>query len=98
MMIYGEEFRRLYLLLVFLLGFVEVIAGGKFFVFGEMAGAERLGNGMLFAQPFAEINELATMRTEWAVRSGEPLAFFLAGRTFVFANGCHQVVRSRVTS
>ena len=51
-------------------------------VFLKMLRAQRLGNHVLAAEPFAEVNQPAAMRTKRAVRSGKPVAFLFANRTF----------------
>jgi hypothetical protein len=43
---------------------------------------ERFGNGVLAAEPFAEVNQLAAVRAERPVFAREPVAGFLAGRAF----------------
>ena len=66
-----------------------MFARRKFFVFAEVVGPKRFGNGVFFAQPFAEVNQLATMGAKRPVGTGEPIAFLFAGGTFDFANGSH---------
>src|SRR5271165_3859949 len=50
---------------------------GKLF---EMLRAKRLGNGVLPAQPLAEVDQAAALRTKWTEFSSEPIAGFSAGR------------------
>jgi len=51
-------------------------------VFLKMLRAQRLGNHVPAAEPFAEVNQLAAVRTKRAVLSGQPVAFLFANRTF----------------
>jgi hypothetical protein len=44
-------------------------------------GSQWLENRMPGLQPFAEVNEFASVRTKRAVFSGKPIAFLFAGRT-----------------
>ena len=44
----------------------------------KMLRPERLGNDVLAAEPFAEVNQLAPMRTKRTEFPGEPVAGFLA--------------------
>jgi hypothetical protein len=50
-------------------------------VFFEVFRLKRFRNGVLAAEPFAEVNQFAAMRTERPVFSGEPIAFLFAGWT-----------------
>jgi hypothetical protein len=43
-----------------------------------MLRPQRLGNGVLAAQPFAEVHQLAPMRAKRAVFSRKPVAGFFA--------------------
>jgi hypothetical protein len=43
---------------------------------------QRLGNDVLAAKPFAEVNQLAALRTKRPEFTGEPVAGFFAGRAF----------------
>jgi len=43
-------------------------------VFGKMLRAQRLGKDVFAAEPFAEIHQLAAVRAERPVFSGEPVA------------------------
>jgi hypothetical protein len=47
-------------------------------VFRKMLRPERLGNNVLAAEPFAEVNQLATMRAKRGEFSGKPVAGFFA--------------------
>src|ERR1017187_2241223 len=67
----GRSLHHFYL---FRFGFVEILARRQVGVFFKMLRLERFGNGMLATEPFAEVNELAAMRTERAVFSGQPVA------------------------
>ena len=51
-------------------------------VFFKMLRAQRFGNHVFAAEPFAKINQLAAVRTKRAVRPGQPVAFLFANRTF----------------
>ena len=66
-----------------------MFAGRKFFVFAEVAGAERFRDFVFFPQPFAEVNEFAATRAEGPIGTGEPIAFLFAGGTFDLANRSH---------
>ena len=55
-----------------------------------MFRAQRLGNGVFFAQPFAEINELATFGAEWRERSVQPIAGLFARGTFELFGVAHE--------
>jgi hypothetical protein len=58
---------------------VQVFAWGKIIVTVEVIGAEWFRNFIFFTEPFAEIDEFAAFRTEWAVFGFEPFALFFAG-------------------
>ena len=58
----------------------EVFAGRKVLVFAEVVWFEGLGDFILFAEPFAEIDEFATFGTERPVLILKPGAGLLAGR------------------
>jgi hypothetical protein len=45
-----------------------------------MLRSQRLGNGVLGVEPFAEVDELAPLGAERAVFAGKPVAGFFAGR------------------
>jgi len=51
-------------------------------VFLKMLRAQRRGNHVPAAEPLAEVNQLAAVRTKRAARSGKPVAFLFANRTF----------------
>ena len=51
-------------------------------VFLKMLRAQRLGNNVFAAEPFAKVNQLAATRTKRPVRPGKPVAFLFANRTF----------------
>ena len=51
-------------------------------VFFKMLRAQRLGNHVFAAEPFAEVNQPAAMRAKRAMRPGQPVAFLFANRTF----------------
>ena len=44
--------------------------------------AQWLGNHVFAAGPFAEINQLAAVRTKRTLHPGKPAAFLFANRTF----------------
>ena len=51
-------------------------------VFLKMLRAQWPGNHVLAAEPLAEVNQLAAVRTKRAARSGKPVAFLFANLTF----------------
>jgi hypothetical protein len=51
---------------------IQVFARRQAGVFFEMFGAQWLGYHMSATEPFAQVNQLATVRTKWTVLSGEP--------------------------
>jgi hypothetical protein len=57
---------------------------GKFF---EMFWPQRLGNRVLTPQPFAEVDQAATLGTKRAELSGEPITFLPTGRTLIPGHG-----------
>ena len=52
---------------------------GEFF---KMLRPQRLGDGVLAAEPFAEVDQFAALGTKWPVFSGKPVAGFFASRAF----------------
>ena len=58
-----------------------MFSGRQFREFFEVLRAQRIGNSVLFTEPFAEVNQLATARAKWPVGAGEPIAYPLASRT-----------------
>jgi len=60
---------------------IQISARGQIGVFFKMFRAQRLGNHMLAAQPFAEINQFTAVRAKRAVLSGKPIALLFAGWT-----------------
>ena len=62
--------------------FVQMLARRQFGKLFKMLGTQRLGNGMFAAKPFAQVNQLAALRTERAEFSSEPVASFFASRAF----------------
>jgi hypothetical protein len=58
-----------------------MVPGGKIGKFFKVFGSQRLGDGVIAAQPFAEVNELASMRAEGRVFSVKPAALLAAGWT-----------------
>ena len=51
-------------------------------VFFKMLRTQRFGNGVLAAEPFAEVNQLAALGAKWPELSRKPIAAFFARRTF----------------
>jgi hypothetical protein len=62
--------------------FVQVFSGWQFREFFEVFRAQWIGNGVFLAEPFAEVNQLATPRTKRTVWTGEPVPYSLARGTF----------------
>jgi hypothetical protein len=62
--------------------FVQVFSRRQFRKLFEVFRAQWIGNGVFFAKPFAEVNQLATARTKRAVGTGEPIPHPLACGTF----------------
>jgi hypothetical protein len=62
--------------------FVQMFARRKVGVFFKMFGAQRLGDRIFAAEPFAEVNQLAAFGAKGREFSGQPIAGFLARRTF----------------
>ncbi len=60
------------------LRFIQVFARRQVGEFFKMLRPERLGNDVLAAEPFAEVNQLATLRTKRPEFSGKPVAGFFA--------------------
>ena len=56
-------------------------------VFLKMLRAQWHGNHVFALEPFAEVNQPATVRTKRAIRPGQPVAFLFANRTFNPVNG-----------
>ena len=48
----------------------------------KMFRAQRFGNNMFGIKPFAQVNELAALRTKRPKLAGKPVAGLVAGRTF----------------
>ena len=69
-----------------LFGFGRLIFRREVAVFFEVLGFDRFGDGVLAAEPFAQVNELATMRTKRPVLAREPIAGLFAGRAFDFGH------------
>jgi hypothetical protein len=69
---------------------VQMFAGRQVCVFFKMLRPQRFGNGVLAAEPFAEVNQLAAMRTKRAVSPGKPVATFLAGGTSDLHRAAHR--------
>ena len=67
-----------------------MVAGRQVGVFLKMFWTQRLGNGVLAAQPFAEVNQLAAVRAKRAVFAGKSMARLPAGGAFhLDARGRH---------
>ena len=62
------------------LGFVQMFAGRQVGELFKMLGAHRLGYGVLGVEPFAEVHQLATLRTKRPKPAGRPVAGFFARR------------------
>ena len=62
--------------------FVQMLAGRQVGILRKMFRAQRLGDDVLAAEPFAEVNQLAALRAKRPEFSGEPVAGFFARRTF----------------
>jgi len=76
-----------------LLRLIEVLAGWQVGVFFQMLRSQRFADGMLLGKPFAEINELAALRTERPELSVEPRACLAACRTFDLRRPAHVQLR-----
>jgi hypothetical protein len=61
---------------------VHMFARRQAGVFLKMLRAQRLGNHVPAAEPFAGVNQLAAVRTKRAMRPGQPVAFRFANRIF----------------
>jgi hypothetical protein len=61
---------------------IEMFSRGQLGEFLQVFRPQWVGNGVLLAEPFAKVNQLATARAKRAVRSGEPIPYSLARRTF----------------
>src|SRR5438067_1811153 len=61
---------------------VQMFSRRQFREFLEMFGAQGIGNGVFFTEPFPQVNQLATARAKGAGRTGEPIPYPLACRTF----------------
>lgn len=66
-----------------------MVAGRQIGELFQMLRAQRRCDIVFLGEPFAEINQLATMRTEWAVFVCEPITAFLARRAFDLCRGAH---------
>ena len=55
----------------------------------QVFGAQWRGDIVFLGEPFAEINQLAAMRTERAVFVCKPITAFLARRAFDLCRGAH---------
>lgn len=66
-----------------------MFAGRKFGVLLQMLGTKRDADGVFFRKPFAEIHQLATMRTKGAVFVGKPIAGLAACRAFDLGKSTH---------
>lgn len=70
-----------------------MFARRKFRILFEMLGTERTADSVFFREPFAQVNEFATMRTERPVFGGEPITGFAAGRAFDLRQPAHAFQR-----
>jgi hypothetical protein len=61
---------------------IEMFSRRQFGELFQVFRAQRIGNGVLFAKPFTQINQPATARAKGAGRPGEPVPYPLARRTF----------------
>src|SRR6266480_6942606 len=68
---------------------IQVFVRGQIGELFELLGSKRFTDDVLLIEPFAEINELATMRAERPVATGKPVALFPAGRAFELWRGFH---------
>jgi hypothetical protein len=68
---------------------VELMPRGQILKLFKMGGFQRFGNGVLFTEPFPEINQLASLGTKWNERAVQPWTGLAAGRTFGVADGGH---------
>ena len=71
------------------LRFVEMVARRQIGKLFQMLRAQWLGDVVFLAEPFAEINQLAAMRTERAILLCEPITAFLARRAFDLCQCAH---------
>ena len=58
---------------------IEMFTRRQVRIFLKMFRLERLGNGVLAAEPFAEVNQPAALRAERPEFLGEPVAGLFAG-------------------
>ncbi len=61
---------------------VQVLAGRQFLVLLEMLRAQRFRDGVLLAEPFAQVHKFASLRAKRPVSSLEPFARLSAGGAF----------------
>ena len=62
--------------------FVQMFARRQVGVFFKMFRAQRLGNDVLAAEPFSQVNQFAALGTKRPELPGEPVAGFFADRAF----------------
>jgi hypothetical protein len=72
---------------------VQMLSRRQVFKVFEVLGAKGFRNHIRFAEPFAEVNELASFRAKGSERRGEPIAAFLATRTFYILRNAHCLAR-----
>ena len=81
-------------LIPIIFGLVQMFARWELFKFFKMFRAQRLRNHVLFSEPFAQVDELATFGTKRSVRRREPIAALFARGTldcFRHAHLCSSV-------
>lgn len=66
---------------------VEVIASGKVCVFLQMFGTQGFRNRVFAAEPFAEVNQLAAVRTKRRMLAVQPVPSLFARWTFRLHGG-----------
>jgi hypothetical protein len=72
------------------------IAPGKLLEFFEMLWVERLTDAVVFIEPTAEIDDLATARAEWPHRSCKKRVFLSADWTLNQRCFGHQMIKEAV--
>ena len=66
-----------------------MLAGRQVGIFFQVFRSKRTGNCVFLGEPFTQVNQLATVRAEWPILPGEPIARLPAGRTFHLNGPAH---------
>jgi hypothetical protein len=72
---------------------IQMLASGQVFEVLKMFRAKRFRNHVRLAEPFAQVNELASFRAKGTERRGEPITALLAARTFYILGNAHGLAR-----